>query len=90
MRSSEVELAFQAKSMVGEGALWDERIQRLYCVDILNARFFQFDPITGENKVFQLDQFVGVVVPGNENKVCLALKDGFEAYDLSTRNTVCN
>lgn len=90
MRSSEVELAFQAKSIVGEVALWDERIQRLYWVDILNARFFQFDPITGENKVFQLDQFVGVVVPGNENTVYLALKDGFAAYDLSARNTVCN
>lgn len=42
-----VEILFQANSVLGEGPIWDDRVQVLYWVDIRQRRISRFDPALG-------------------------------------------
>jgi sugar lactone lactonase YvrE len=54
-----VDCVLDAKAMVGECALWNERDRRLYWVDIQKPTLNRFDPSTGVNEVCTLDQAIG-------------------------------
>ena len=79
------ELVFDAKAMLGEGAIWHAQKQVLYWVDILGHRFWRFDPATGKQEAFEVGQFVGTIVPRRKGGVLLALHHGLAAYDLDAK-----
>lgn len=82
---AEIELALKYEAIIGEGAIWDDRRQCLYWVDILGSKFFQYDPKANENKVFALDQYVTTIVPSvNENTAFLTMSNGFASFNLRT------
>lgn len=81
MKIFEASLAYEAKSELGEGALWDSRIQRLWWVDILKSRLHRFDPGSGNNETFEVGSLVGTVVPEEGRAVALAVKNGFASFD---------
>ncbi len=84
--TGKVELFLDAHAQLGEGPLWDEREGVLYWVDITGEALHKTDPRTGEDTSFPLGQPVGTVVLREGGGVLLALRDGFAAYDLETRN----
>jgi sugar lactone lactonase YvrE len=75
------ELVLDAQATVGEGAIWHAREQRLYWVDIPPGRLHVFDPRDGSDRVFELGQMVGTVVPRARGGLMLALEHGFAEFD---------
>lgn len=80
----QAELVLDAKAELGEGALWDEQTQRLYWVDILGRALHVYDPVSGENKTYDVGQLVGTVVLSDKGRVLLAVQNGFARFDLDT------
>lgn len=71
-------------ALVGEGALWDEKAQVLYWVDILSNMLYCYDPATGENRSWDVGQHVGTVVLRNGGGAMLALRNGFAGFDFAS------
>jgi sugar lactone lactonase YvrE len=46
---SEVDCVLKMRSILGEGALWDEQQKRLYWLDLRRPAIYLFDPATGRN-----------------------------------------
>ncbi len=75
----------ETSSLHGEGALWDEQMQRLLWVDIHGQKVNVFDPVTGENVSVATGSHTGTVVPTRvKGRVAVALADSFAALDLQT------
>ena len=79
------ELALKWDAIVGEGPVWDYRVQQLYWVDILRGLLHKFDPSTGDNLTFEIGQYVGAVVPRKNSGLILAMKNGWGIFDEETR-----
>lgn len=79
------DLIFNSHAQLGEGALWDSRLQVLYWVDILGKKFWRSDPAAGRHEDFAIGQFVGTIVPRQRGGVLLAQHGGFAAYDFTTQ-----
>lgn len=82
MDKVQVELTYESKSILGEGAFWDHKNKRLYWVDIDGMKVHIYDPKTNENKSFDTPTQVGTVVPKNKAEAVIALADG--VYMLNT------
>jgi sugar lactone lactonase YvrE len=74
-------LEFKIEAELGEGALWDARLERLWWVDILKSRLHRFDPASKSNETFEIGSPVGTVVPEEGRDVVLAVKNGFASFD---------
>ena len=85
--SDTVELVLDARSVLGEGAIWDEEKQVLYWVDIDPGLVHVYDPATRKNRTLQVGQPVGTVVPRASGGLMLAVRDGFMSLDLETGRT---
>src|SRR5690606_19342885 len=84
MKTLQAELAFQNRSTLGEGALWDVRRQRLLWVDIYQDKVFLFDPKRRANLAYSVGSNVGTVVPEGKDKLLLALRHEICSLDLET------
>jgi len=82
-----VELILDARSVLGEGAIWDEEKQVLYWVAIDPGLVHVYDPATRKNRTLQVGQPVGTVVPRASGGLMLAVRDGFMSLDLETGRT---
>jgi sugar lactone lactonase YvrE len=71
------ELLVKHDAHVGEGPVWDPRIDKLVWVDIPNNHVFTTDVQTGETVRRELDRAVGVVLPRASGGYVAALQDGF-------------
>lgn len=82
--SREVNVLVDIRAQVGEGALWDEKAQVFYWVDILSNALYVYDPVTEQNRSYDVGQHVGTVVLRESGGVMLALANGFASYDLES------
>ncbi len=74
-----------AHALVGEGPIWDAEQGVLYWVDILSSKLYAYNPVTRENRTYEVGQHVGTVVPRVSGGVMLAVYDGFAAFDPATQ-----
>ena len=82
------EVALDVHAQLGEGPVWDERMQRLYFVDIMGHRVHAFDPVTKADVSFDVGRPVGAVVLREDGGLVLAAHDAFflaEADGSGTR-----
>ena len=79
-----VELLVDAKAKIGEGPIWDDKLQKLLWIDILSNAIFVYDPVDGSNLHYDVGQMVGTVVPWRDNEVMLAVQNGFASFNLET------
>ena len=79
-----VELVLDARAQLGEGALWDGRQQRLLWVDILGKALHVFDPVSRTDRVYDVGQLIGTVVPRQRGGAMVALQTGIHAFDYAT------
>jgi sugar lactone lactonase YvrE len=79
-----VELVIDSKSDLGEGAIWNDKTNELYWVDITGKILNIYNPATGNNKELFTGQMIGTVVPGESGKVLVALQNGFYSLDPGT------
>ncbi len=82
--AGEFQLVLDARATLGEGAIWNEDLQRLHWIDVVGRRVFTYDPATGENRAADVGRMVGTVVPRARGGLMLALHEGFAALDLAT------
>ena len=59
MTDANIEMVADEAALVGEGPVWDPRTNTLYWTDIRGGRYFQYDPVTGENATIHNGIFVG-------------------------------
>ena len=81
MKSIVAELAYAGHALVGEGALWDHRSERLMWVDIPVGELHEFDPVTGTDQRRSIGQSVGAVGLRGRGGYVLAVRDGFASID---------
>lgn len=76
------ELLLDCKLNLGEGPIWDNETNQLYWVNIMDNQVMIYDPATNHNRVIDVGQHVGTVVPGKPGTLYLALHHGFASLDL--------
>ncbi len=81
---SEVELALDSKSELGEGAIWNHVSNRLYWINITGKLLNIYNPYTGRNKGLLTGQMIGTVVPSESGKAIVALQNGIYQMDIIT------
>jgi sugar lactone lactonase YvrE len=88
MTSYSVDIAFAVPSELGEGALWDERQQLLYWVDITQNKVYAFNPGNKSNLAYDVGQSVGSVVLTENDLILLGLRSGIGCLNPSTGSVV--
>ncbi|WP_420327757.1 SMP-30/gluconolactonase/LRE family protein [Mameliella sp.] len=69
---------------VGEGAVWDDRAQCLWWVDIPGGVIYRYDPATGKNHAIDWGEPVGCLAVREQGGLVLATKSGFWFFDPET------
>ncbi|MXO76688.1 SMP-30/gluconolactonase/LRE family protein [Paenibacillus sp. OT2-17] len=77
-------IVIDAKAKLGEGPSWDQRFQRLFWVDIEGFQLHIYDPSTCTNRIIEVGEHIGTVVPYLKNKVIVALISGLYCLDIET------
>lgn len=77
-------LLHDTKSILGEGPVWDYRIQRLFWVDIEGYGLHQYDPSTKKYDTWHFDEMIGAAVLTEDGKLLLAMEKGLASFDLKT------
>ncbi|MEA2420068.1 MAG: hypothetical protein QOE60_2274 [Thermoleophilaceae bacterium] len=83
-----MEVAFDVRAELGEGALWDSRGGLLVSVDIPAGRVLVSDPADGATRSIEVGQPVSAAMPRGDSGLLLAVRDGFASLDLETGATV--
>jgi sugar lactone lactonase YvrE len=78
----EIQLAGQHVSRWGEGAIWWQGA--LYYVDIEGHQVVSYDPATGQERIWNVGQRVGTVVPRQSGGLVIAGDHGFYFLDTIT------
>jgi len=74
------ELLSDARAMLGEGPVWDERSSRLLWLDIPEGVIHRLDPRTGATHATHVGQQVGAVAPCADGGLIAAVRDGFGLF----------
>jgi sugar lactone lactonase YvrE len=82
--SQSAELVLDAKATLGEGSIWDAKRQVLYWIDIMKSQVHAYDAATQQDRVIEVGQYVGTVVPRRSGGLMLAVHHGFASLDLET------
>src|SRR5437867_12003635 len=83
----EVRCVLEARSVLGEGALWCARDRVLYWLDQMRPEIHRFDPATGtDSKIdLPLPEQLGAVVARRSGGLVLAAADGISFIDAALR-----
>jgi sugar lactone lactonase YvrE len=82
-----VELVLDARAVLGEGAIWDNKRHVLYWIDIDPGIVHVYDPATRKDRSISVGQSVGTVVPRKSGGLMLAVRNGFMSLDPETNET---
>jgi len=84
-QSSDITIADSTHYALGEGALWDFENQRLFYVDIVGKKLFEYYPDTERRITHEMPSMIGTIVVKNKNEVLVALQDGIYCYNLHSK-----
>ncbi|MBE9113983.1 SMP-30/gluconolactonase/LRE family protein [Nodosilinea sp. LEGE 07298] len=73
-----------ARARLGEGPLWDGDQQVLYWVDILNHRVHVFEPSSGDDCHWELDDVCSTLALMKRNKLLVAMGNRINSLDLTS------
>src|SRR5688572_4003360 len=82
----DINLALDAKAIVGEGLSWDAERQVLLWVDILAKEVHLFDPEMRSDRRINVGQYVGAAVRTTDGDLMLAMHHGFARLNLRTEH----
>jgi sugar lactone lactonase YvrE len=90
----EVRCIYQARSALGESALWSPKEKALYWLDQMRPEIHRLDPATGKDVKFALDlpPQLGGLVPHKSGGLALAAADGISILPagMESRRTLVN
>lgn len=78
------ECLIETGSILGEGALWDDRAAVLWWVDITARRIHRTDPASGAHESFDLPEEPGSLAVRESGGLVLAMESGFHFFDPAT------
>ncbi|MGB3618897.1 MAG: SMP-30/gluconolactonase/LRE family protein [Catalinimonas sp.] len=58
----QAELLYEARAILGEGPVWDDRRGLLTWVDIIRGCIHEYDPVSGHDQILNLNTYVGTAV----------------------------
>jgi sugar lactone lactonase YvrE len=79
-----IECVLDAKSILGEGALWDVQQAALYWVDIKAREIHRFDPASGRDVCWSTPEDVGSLAVREQGGLVVAMASGFHFFDPAT------
>jgi sugar lactone lactonase YvrE len=77
-----VELAYQAKDILGEGPVWAGEEQALYWIDILRPALQRWHPAGGQHTLWPMPATIGSFALREKGGAVLALQTGFAFFDF--------
>jgi sugar lactone lactonase YvrE len=77
-------LALDVRAELGEGPIWEARLNALVFVDIHERRVHVFEPASGSHRVIQTDRMVSAVTPTVDGDWLAAADLGFVRIDPAT------
>src|SRR5919198_2880134 len=78
------ELVTDARAMLGEGPVWDDRERCVWWVDIMGESIHRTDPVNGQDEVIPVGRMVGALGLRERGGLVAAVRDGFVAIDVAT------
>lgn len=76
MKSTQIEIALDARADLAEGPWWDEQRQELLWVDIFTGKIHMLDPVSGLDRSIDIGQPVGMVARRQSGGLVCAVRDG--------------
>jgi sugar lactone lactonase YvrE len=81
---NEVECVLDARSILGEGALWDVQDAVLWWVDIKAREIHRFDPASGRDQCWRTPEDIGSLAVREAGGLVVAMTSGFHFFDPAT------
>ncbi|OCA81565.1 SMP-30/gluconolaconase/LRE domain protein [Bacillus sp. FJAT-27225] len=78
----DVELVLDTKATLGEGPVWDQKTGALFWVDIEGEKIYIYYPETGEDRILDVGQRIGAIVPRQSGGAVAALENGLYFVDI--------
>ena len=80
-----VELVFKhPQTKLGEGPVWDYQRKVLWWVDIELGLLHEFKPRIKGTRTFKIGKLLGTAIPTKDNRLIMAVEDGFAFFDPQT------
>jgi len=81
---AQAQVVLEHYSMLGEGPVWDDKLQRICWVDILGKEIHQYSPETKTHHTISVGQMVGAIAVCKNGNFLAALQNGFAFIDRNT------
>ena len=81
---TKVDCVLDIKATLGEGAMWDDRGQALWWVDIEAPALHRFDPASGQDRAWPMPSKIGCFAIRERGGLVVGLVDGFHFFDPET------
>src|SRR5689334_1012437 len=81
MSVTAAELVVPAQARLGEGPVWDHRLNHLWWVDITAPALHSYQPDTGKTNTVPVDRYLGSVWPRAGGGLIAAVTGGFATLD---------
>ena len=79
-----LELIVDAHAELAEGPVWDDRLARLWWIDLLGGIVHLTDPQDGADRAIPVGQPIGALALREDGDPVLAVQDGFALLDAAT------
>lgn len=83
-RGARAESVLHPRARLGEGPAWDADLGALWWVDILDRRVHRFDPASGTDTAFGVEDAVGFAAPAPDGMVIVGLRHSLARLDAKT------
>ena len=88
IKTSEPEVIWKAKTLLGEGTLWVPSQSSIFFVDIKKKKILIFNLKTSKKKIIKLDKEIGFLSHIKKNIFILGLKSELRVVNLKTKKTL--
>lgn len=83
-----ISVVSNSKCILGEGPIWDPTNNCLYWVDIFGKEIFRLHPESKSIDSWKVEEYIGFVIPKDENVLLAGLKSGLHKLTLNVDGTV--
>ncbi|CDZ77345.1 L-arabinolactonase [Legionella massiliensis] len=77
-------IVINSQATLGESPIWSVQEGILYWLDCLLPGIYCFNPLTGENKLIQLDQIVTSLALYSQDRLLVTVENGYAFANLTT------
>ena len=81
----EAKLVCDSKSILGEGPVWHQNLQKLFWVDIEGKKINYLDPKDDSVTTHSFNRMPGALVPIDNEQFLVAFEDGIAVYEWTTK-----